>query len=81
MNTIEQQILEKVSHLEAEQQKRVLEFVEGLVAPPKHYTASELMRLPFEQREAILRAQLALAVDEDFEDFEAYSEEDLDAAP
>ncbi len=81
MNAIEQQILEKVSHLEGEQQKRVLEFVEGLFNTSKTPTAVELMQLPLEERNAILRAQLALAADEDFEDFEAYSEEDLDATP
>jgi hypothetical protein len=36
------------------------------------------MRLLYEEREAILRAQLAQAADEDFELFEAYSKEDVD---
>jgi hypothetical protein len=81
MNAIEQQILEKVSRLEPAQKQRVLAFVEQIAAQQQHYTARELMRLPFEERNAILQAQLAQAVDEDFETFEAYSEEDLDDTP
>jgi hypothetical protein len=81
MNGIEQQLFEKISHLSADQQQRVLEFVEELEAPRHQYSAQELMRLPPAQREAILRAQLEMAANEDFELFEAYSEEDLDAIP
>jgi hypothetical protein len=80
MNPIEKAILEKISHLNQEQQQRVLEFVEDLAAPVGRYSARDLMRLPIEERNAILQAQLAQASDEDFETFEAYSEEDLDAA-
>ena len=79
MNTIEQQILEKVSLLEIEKQKRVLEFVEKLATPVKRYTARELMQMPVIERNAIVRAQLERSADEDFETFEAYSEENLDA--
>lgn len=79
MNAIEQKILEKISHLEAEQQQRVLDFVEQLTTPLRHYTARELMQMPAHERNAIIRAQLEQSVDEDFETFEAYSEEDLDA--
>jgi hypothetical protein len=79
MNMIEQQIIEKISHLEVEKQQRVLEFVEQLIAPVKHYTARELMQMPAAERNAIMRAQLEQSANEDFETFEAYSEEDLDA--
>ncbi|MEP7287089.1 MAG: hypothetical protein ABI947_15145 [Chloroflexota bacterium] len=79
MNAIEQQILEKISHLQVEQQKRVLEFVEQIATPEKHYTARQLMQLPAAERNAILQAQLTQSANEDFEAFEAYSEEDLDA--
>jgi hypothetical protein len=81
MKAIEQQILEKVSRLEPAQKQRVLAFVEQMAAQQQHYTARELMQLPFEERNAILQAQLAQAVDEDFETFEAYSEEYLDDTP
>ncbi len=81
MNSIEQQLFEKISHLSTDQQRHVLEFIEELEAPRQQYTAQELMQLPLVQREVILRAQLELAANEDFELFEAYSEEDLDAIP
>ncbi len=81
MNAIDQQILEKVSRLEPAQKQRVLAFVEQIAAHKQHYTARELMRLPFEERNAILQGQLAQAADEDFEMFEAYSEENLDDTP
>ena len=44
--------------------------------PEKRYSARELMKLPFEERNNLVMAALELAVDEDFEVFEAYSEED-----
>lgn len=81
MNGIEQQLLDKIGHLSTDQQQRVLEFVEELEGTRRQYTAQELMRLPPTQRETILRAQLEMAENEDFELFEAYSEEDLDATP
>ena len=81
VDAIEQQILEKVRRLEAAQKQRVLAFVEQIATPKQHYTARELMRLPIEERNAILQAQLAQAADEDFETFEACSEEDLDDTP
>jgi hypothetical protein len=81
MNAIEQQILEKVSRLEPAQKQRVLAFVEQLATQKQNYTARELMRLPVEERNAILQMQLAQAADEDFESFEAYSEENLDDLP
>lgn len=71
MNEIDQQILEKVSRLEPAQKRQVLAFVEQIAAPKQHYTARELMRLPIEERNAILQAQLAQAVNEDFEMIEA----------
>ena len=36
------------------------------------------MQLPDEERERIVRASIEAAADEDFEIFEAYSEEDFD---
>ena len=80
MNTIEQVILAKVSQLEIDQQRRVLAFLEQLGSLLQHYSARDLMRLLSAERNAILQDQLALSVNEDFEMFEAYSEEDIDAA-
>ncbi len=81
MNAIERQILEKVRRLEPAQKERVLAFVEQIATQKRHYTARELMRLPVEERNAILQGQLVQAADEDFEMFEAYSEENLDDTP
>jgi hypothetical protein len=49
---------------------------------PKQWTASELRKLPPEQRDAILEAAAALAEEEyrtrpELTDFEAFGEEDL----
>ena len=70
VNTVDQQILQKVSRLEPAQKQHVLAFVEQLEAHTQNYTARELMRLPIEERNAILHAQLAQAAEEDFETFE-----------
>ena len=70
MNAIEQKTFEKLSHLEVEQQRRVLEFVEQLTTPIRHYTARELMQVPVHERNTILFAQLERFADEKFETFE-----------
>jgi len=80
MTTLEK-ILDTVSHLEPDKQAAVLNFAEQLQTPTKHSSARELMKLPFEERDAIIRAQLELSANEGFETFEAYSEEDFDATP
>jgi hypothetical protein len=71
MNAIEKKILEKLSRLEDDQQRRVLEFVEQLTMPTRRYTARELMQVPVHERNTILRAQLERFADEKFETFEA----------
>jgi len=45
------------------------------------YSARDLMKLPLEQRERIIAEAFACAAEEDFEIFEAYSEENLDESP
>jgi hypothetical protein len=44
--------------------------------PDKRYSACELMKLPLEERNRLVITAFELSVDEDFEIFEAYSEED-----
>jgi hypothetical protein len=80
MSAVEQELIEKINHLSPEQQQQVLEFVEHLErrAPQKTYSARELMRLPHEERQRLVHAAFALAADEEFEIFEAYSEEEFD---
>jgi hypothetical protein len=44
----------------------------------KRYTARELLKLPREEREKYMAWSFAQAENEEFEIFEAYSEEDID---
>lgn len=80
MTTLEQEILSKVNQLDEYQQRRVLDFISALVIPsPKsYYTAQELLLLPAEERERLMAESFAAAADEDFEIFEANSEDDFD---
>ena len=79
MSAIEHELVAKISRLSADQQRKVLEFVQMLEAPIQTaYSARDLMKLPHEERKRLMQAALALAADEDFETFEAYSEEDFD---
>jgi hypothetical protein len=77
MSAIEQELIDKIRHLNEDQQRYVLEFVRKLESP-KRLTARELMQLPLEERQRIVAESIAAAADEDFETFEAYSEEDFD---
>lgn len=77
MTTIEQELMEKISRLDENQQRRILKFVEE-IENPRTYTALELLRLPSEERERYIVHSFELAANEDFETFEAYSEEDFD---
>jgi hypothetical protein len=78
MSAIEHELIERISHLDADKQRLVLAFVRDLESDTPTYSARELMKLPFEERNRILLEQLQQAEDEDFEIFEAYSEEDFD---
>jgi hypothetical protein len=73
---IEQQIIEHLRSLDDRQKQRVLEFVNTLKPT---ISARELLSLPVEEREQLAAAAFESATEEDFEIFEAYSEEDLDA--
>jgi hypothetical protein len=42
------------------------------------YSARDLMKLSLEERISLIEAAFTLAANEDFETFEAYSEEDFD---
>ncbi len=75
---VEQQIVEQLHRLDEAQKRRVLDFVTALQQTPAR-TARDLLRLPPEERSRLVTAAFEAAADEDFEVFEAYSEEDLDA--
>ncbi len=80
MSAVEHELVEKISRLSAEQQRKVLEFVQGLEAAPqfKRYTPTELMHFPAEERSRMMKIAFDLAADQEFEIFEANSEEDFD---
>ncbi len=77
MSTLEQELIEKISHLDEDQKRHILEIVETM-EKPRTYTALELLELPVEERENYIARSFELAANEDFEIFEAYSEEDFD---
>ncbi len=56
MSTLEHELVEKITQLSTEQQRRVLAFVEHLEAKP--YSASELMNLPPEERGRLVKAAI-----------------------
>jgi hypothetical protein len=76
MATLEQELMEKISHLDEERKRQVLAFVETIT--PRFYSLDELMAMSPEERNKAVEASFAAAADEDFEIFEAYSEEDFD---
>jgi len=73
--SLEQQIIERFRHLSESQKHRVLHFVERTLAEPSSHTSREMIRLPSEERERLVAAAFEAAAGEDFEIFEAYSEE------
>lgn len=77
MNIIEQEIVNKLSGLNHDQQQKVLEFIDTLREPRQHYTARDLMKLPAEERDRLVAQAFELAANEDFEVFETYSEENF----
>ncbi len=80
MASLEHEILEKVMHLSIDQKRKVLEFVDTREAfsEPRKYSARDLLQLPPEERNRLMTAAIELAVNEEFETFEAYSEESVD---
>lgn len=76
MNEVEKEIIEKFQQLDPSARQRVLGFLEQL-EHERPLSALELMRLPAEERQRRVQAAIASAADEDFEVFEAYSEETI----
>lgn len=77
MVALEQEILIAIRRLDETSQQRVLEFVRQISEKERTYTASELLDMPFEERELHVRAALEKSKHVDFEIFEAYSENDF----
>jgi hypothetical protein len=77
VSTLEQEILERINKLDSEKQQRVLEFVAQL-EKDRPLTLAELRKLPPKERQAHIKAAIESSAHEDFETFEAYSEEPID---
>lgn len=80
MTSVEQEIIERINHLNADQQRRVLDFVRDIdeSEPQKSYSARELMKLPLQERNRLVIEALERSTNDDVEQFDAYSETDLD---
>jgi hypothetical protein len=80
MNALERELIEKITRLDEDKQRKLLELVRILeeTSPQKTYTARELIQLPAEERNRIMAEAFAAAQNEQFEIFEAYTEENLD---
>jgi len=76
VSTLEQELMEKISHLDEDGKRQVLAFVETIT--PRFYTVNELIAMSAEERDKAIKAAFAAAANEEFEIFEAYSEEDFD---
>jgi hypothetical protein len=72
MSALEQELMQKISRLSDDQQRRVLEFVQSIEKQPQEtlYTALELIKLPYEERNRLVIAALESSADEEFEIFE-----------
>ncbi|MCC6612382.1 MAG: hypothetical protein IT320_02830 [Anaerolineae bacterium] len=72
-----EQLQAVIRMLDDEQQARVLAFARNLTKTGKsnQLSPSDLMHLPTQERERLIEAALEASADEDFEVFEAYSEE------
>lgn len=83
MGAIEQEILDKIAHLDEIQKARVLEFIETMGSRPttvsqRSYSALELMKLPFEERNRLAIEALERSQNDDVELLDAYDEADFD---
>lgn len=77
MSIPEQEIVQRIRNLSPEHQQRLLAFLQ-LLEEERPLTALEIMQLPPDERQRHVRAAIESAAYEDFEIFEAYSEERLD---
>lgn len=68
MNTLEQEIIQRVHQLDSAEQEKVLAFIEQLhQRHAKRYSPRELMALPAEERDRIVAETFDRAASMDFE--------------
>jgi hypothetical protein len=78
-DAIEQQIMNYVNRLDDAGKRKVLEFAAQAAGHrPGHYSARELLKMPTVERDRLVAEAFASAAEEDFETFEAFSEEQID---
>lgn len=80
MSALKRELIESIDRLDADKQRRVLEFVRSIENPPaeQSYSATELMKLPVEERNRLVAA-LERSLSEDVELFEALDKADFDS--
>lgn len=76
--SIDQQIIEAIRRLDDSQKRQVLNYVRQTLRQKSSYAVWELLQLPPDERERQIASAFEAAAQEDFEVFEAYSQEDLD---
>jgi hypothetical protein len=72
---LEREIIEQLRTLSSGDQQRVLRFIITLQDDTELLSANDLMQLPLAERNRRVQAAIESAADEDFEIFEAYSDE------
>lgn len=78
MEASEQAILSMWERMDKTQREQLLEAAQQIVAPPRTYTALELLDLPDEERERYIAWSFAQGAKMEFEIFESYSDEEID---
>ena len=80
MTTVERELLERISRMDSEKQRKVLDYVRSIEEPvqTRSYTARELMRLPPEERNLLVIQALERSADGDVELLDVYDEEGMD---
>ena len=74
MTTLEQELMEKISRLDDDKKRLILEYVETIA--PKSYTLDELSAMSPEDRRKAVASSFA-AADDEVELFEAFGEADF----
>jgi hypothetical protein len=80
MTTLEHELIDKIKHMDTAHQQRLLQFIQemDIASEQKAYSVSELLKLPYEERNRLAAEALAHTADEDVEVFEAFGEADFD---
>lgn len=79
MVALEQELIDRITKLNDDQKRRVLDFVREINQPEQiSYTALELMKLPYEERNRLVVEALQRSQNDDIEVLEAFDDLDFD---